>query len=185
MRAFAGRGLSELLTRAAAAALAAATRALARISRPRSELTRLSSPFFSVDGTRKPSTLVEDRAVFLVDRVDARAFVPDGLGAGVPARRFFAPALVPDLTAFAIARSSFRWCSCRYQLRVRVAIPRAKGRSVRATSLPIGFGLCAAARRAMGRSASDAIVRSGSADRRLVRHQWPTVMISNPNSVLV
>ena len=57
----------------------------------------------------------------------------------MPARRFFAPALVPDLTAFAIARSSFRWCPCRYQLRVRVAIPRAKGRSVRAASLPIGF----------------------------------------------
>src|SRR5829696_4391971 len=36
-------GLSDLLTRAAAAALAAATSALAKISRPRSELTRLSS----------------------------------------------------------------------------------------------------------------------------------------------
>jgi hypothetical protein len=36
-----------------------------------------------------------------------------------------------------------------------------------------------------GRSASDATVRSGSADPRLVRHQRSTVIISNPNSVLV
>ena len=36
-----------------------------------------------------------------------------------------------------------------------------------------------------GRFASDATVRSGSADPGLVRHQWSTVMISNLNSVLV
>src|SRR5215218_4829118 len=57
-RALATWGLSGLLTRAAAAALAAATSALAKISRPRSELTRLSSAFVSVLGTLTPITLV-------------------------------------------------------------------------------------------------------------------------------
>src|SRR4051812_41648344 len=60
----AGCELSELFTRAAAAAVAAATRALARISRPRSELTRLSSAFFSVGGIRTPITLVDAREDF-------------------------------------------------------------------------------------------------------------------------
>jgi hypothetical protein len=36
-----------------------------------------------------------------------------------------------------------------------------------------------------GRFAPDATVRSGSADPRLVRHQWSTVMIFNLNSVLL
>ena len=57
-RALATCGLSDLLTRAAAAALAAATSALAKISRPRSELTRLSSALVSVLGTVTPITLV-------------------------------------------------------------------------------------------------------------------------------
>src|SRR4051812_3166902 len=58
-------GLSDLLTRAAAAALAAATSALAKISRPRSELTRLSSAFVTVLGTVIPITLVGAEALVL------------------------------------------------------------------------------------------------------------------------
>ena len=89
MRALAGCELSELFTRAAAAAVAAATRALARISRPRSELTRLSSAFFSVHGIRTPITLVDAREDFLIDaredfwlaRVAPRTFALDDLDA--------------------------------------------------------------------------------------------------------
>src|SRR4051812_10574086 len=110
MRALAGCELSELFTRAAAAAVAAATRALARISRPRSELTRLSSAFFSVRGIRTPITLVDAREDFLIDaredfwlaRVAPRTFALDDLDACEPDLGLFAPALVFGLTVLAI-----------------------------------------------------------------------------------
>ena len=77
-RAFATCGLSDLLTRAAAAALAAATSALAKISRPRSELTRLSSAFVSVFGTVTPITLVGAEALVLAALVFVARFFEGG-----------------------------------------------------------------------------------------------------------
>src|SRR5215213_6417735 len=71
-------GLSDLLTRAAAAALAAATSALAKISRPRSELTRLSSAFVSVFGTVTPITLVGAEALVLAALVFVARFFKGG-----------------------------------------------------------------------------------------------------------
>ncbi len=82
-RALATCGLSDLLTRAAAAALAAATSALAKISRPRSELTRLSSAFVSVLGTVIPITLVGAEALVLA----ALAFVARFFEGGALAAR--------------------------------------------------------------------------------------------------
>src|SRR5215211_8168019 len=103
-RALATCGLSDRLTSAAAAALAAVTSALAKISRPRSELTRLSSAFVSVLGTVTPRTLVGPEALVLAAFV-ARFFE----GAALAARpfdvvdRFCAER---DFEAFAIRLSS-------------------------------------------------------------------------------
>src|SRR5215217_7461284 len=74
-------GLSDLLTRAAAAAQAAATSALAKISRPRSELTRLSSAFVSVFGTVTPITLVGAEALVLAALVFVARFLEGALAA--------------------------------------------------------------------------------------------------------
>src|SRR5829696_6414187 len=134
-RALATCGLSDLLTRAAAAALAAATSALARISRPRSELTRLSSAFVRVVGTRIPITLADDRADFLAARVGARPFVLGDLRACLPALVVCAPDPVFDLPALAIARLTQRFTAFHYQLRSVGASPaersRARGNSAR------------------------------------------------------
>jgi hypothetical protein len=116
MRALAGSELSELFTRAAAAALAAATRALARISRPRSELTRLSRAFFSVGGIRIPITLADAREDFLADarddfllaRAATRTFALDDLDACEPDLGLFAPALVFGLPVLAIDPAPFQ-----------------------------------------------------------------------------
>src|SRR5918996_1537875 len=59
-RAFAACGLSDL-TRLAAAALAAATMALARIARPRGELINVSKASVSVFGIVTPITFVAAR----------------------------------------------------------------------------------------------------------------------------
>src|SRR5215203_4031950 len=77
-RALATCGLSDLLTRAAAAALAAATSALAKISRPRSELTRLSSAFVSVFATVTPITFVGAEALVLAALVFVARFFEGG-----------------------------------------------------------------------------------------------------------
>jgi hypothetical protein len=95
-------GLSDLLTRAAAAALAAATSALAKISRPRSELTRLSSAFVSVLGTVIPITLVGAEALVLAALVFVARFFEGGALAARPfdvVERVFAERV---LAAFAI-----------------------------------------------------------------------------------
>src|SRR5215207_2001691 len=101
-RALATCGLSDLLTRAAAAALAAATSALAKISRPRSELTRLSSAFLSVLGTVTPITLVGAEALVLAALIFIARFFE---GAPLAARPFDVVARVfaeRVLDAFAI-----------------------------------------------------------------------------------
>src|SRR5829696_4999008 len=100
-RALATCGLSDLLTRAAAAALAAATSALAKISRPRSELTRLSSAFVSVLGTVTPITLVGAEALVLAAFVFVARFFEGALTARLfdVVERVFAERV---LAAFAI-----------------------------------------------------------------------------------